>query len=81
MHDAEEGSIAMAFRRRLDTYIGGAVVTAALLVVLTVRYALHHGVELAVVPVLVLAVVLIIGELRPIRISHGDGSVDQVTIS
>ena len=71
----------MAFRRRLDTYIGGAVLVAALLVVLAVRYALHHGVELAVVPVIVLAAVLIIGELRPIRISHGDGSVDQVTIS
>jgi diguanylate cyclase (GGDEF)-like protein len=71
----------MAFRRRLDTYIGGAVLVAALLVVLAVRNALHHGVQLAVLPVLVLAVVLIIGELRPIRISHGDGSVDQVTIS
>ena len=30
---------------------------------------------------MVLAFVLIIGELRPIRISHGDGSVDEVTIS
>jgi diguanylate cyclase (GGDEF)-like protein len=71
----------MAFRRRLDTYVGGAVLVAALLVALVVRHTLQHGAHLALLPVLVLAVVLIVGELRPIRISHGDGSVDQVTIS
>jgi diguanylate cyclase (GGDEF)-like protein len=71
----------MAFRRRLDTYLGAAVLVAALLVALVVRYALQHGVHVVVLPVLVLTAVLIVGELRPIRISHGDGSVDQVTIS
>lgn len=71
----------MAFRRRLDTYIGGAVLVAALLVALAIRHTIQHGAHLAMLSVLVLAVVLIVGELRPIRISHGDGSVDQVTIS
>ena len=71
----------MVFRRRLDTYIGGVVLVAALLVALVIRYTLQHGTNVAMLPVLVLAAVLIVGELRPIRISHGDGSVDQVTIS
>ena len=71
----------MALRRRLDLYIGGVVLVAALLVTWLVRGAVHDGVHLAVLSVLVLGAVLIVGELRPIRISHGDGSVDQVTIS
>src|SRR5476649_2016839 len=75
------GQHRMTIRRKLDTYIGIAVAVAALLVALSVRGAVRHGLTIAVVPVLVLASVLIIGELRPIRISHGDGSVDEVTIS
>ena len=71
----------MAFRRRLDIYLGGSVLVAALLVALVIRHTIQHGAHLAMLPVLVLAAVLIVGELRPIRISHGDGSVDQVTIS
>jgi len=71
----------MTIRRKLDTYIGIAVAVAALLVAVSVASAVQHGLAVAVLPVLVLAAVLIIGELRPIRISHGDGSVDEVTIS
>src|SRR5665213_4325220 len=71
----------MTIRRKLDTYIGIAVVVAALLVAFSVLNAVRNGLTIAVIPVLVLAFVLVIGELRPIRISHGDGSVDQVTIS
>ena len=71
----------MALRRRLDLYIGGVVLVAALLVTWLVRGAVHDGLHIAMLPVLVLGAVLIVGELRPIRISHGDGSVDQVTIS
>lgn len=71
----------MTIRRKLDTYIGIAVVVAALLVAFSVLNAVRDGLTIAVVPVLVLACVLVIGELRPIRISHGDGSVDEVTIS
>jgi len=71
----------MTIRRKLDTYIGIAVVVAALLVTFSALNAVRTGLTIAVVPVLVLACVLVIGELRPIRISHGDGSVDEVTIS
>jgi diguanylate cyclase (GGDEF)-like protein len=82
MHDArEEGSATMTIRRRLDIYIGGAVLVAALLLASLVYSAIHDGLQMALLPVVVLATVLIIGELRPIRISHGDGSLDEVTIS
>ena len=45
----------MTIRRKLDTYIGVAVAVAALLVALSVRNAVRHGLTIAVVPVLVLA--------------------------
>ncbi|HZV25775.1 MAG TPA: hypothetical protein VFG00_05750 [Acidothermaceae bacterium] len=47
---------------------------AALLVAFSVAGDVQHGLTIALLPVLVLASVLIIGELRPIRISHGDGN-------
>jgi diguanylate cyclase (GGDEF)-like protein len=71
----------MAAPRRLHVYVGGVVLVAALLVGWLVRGAAHSGVHLELLIFLALASVLVIGELRPIRISHGDGSVDQVTIS
>jgi diguanylate cyclase (GGDEF)-like protein len=43
--------------------------------------AVHGGLQVDPVPILALSVILVIVELRPIRISHGDGSVDEVTIS
>ncbi|MDQ1486513.1 MAG: hypothetical protein QOJ62_2206, partial [Actinomycetota bacterium] len=71
----------MTIRRRLNTYVCGVVMVAALLVVWLARGSAFGAVHVELLSVLALAGVLIIGELRPIRISHGDGSVDQVTIS
>jgi diguanylate cyclase (GGDEF)-like protein len=71
----------MGSRRRLNTYVGAVVLVAVLLLALLVRGAIHDSLQKISLAVVVLAAVLVIGELRPIRISHGDGSVDQVTIS
>src|SRR5665213_3053210 len=71
----------MPINRRLNAYVGGVILSAALLVSWVVRQVFVDGSHVVMLSVFVLAAVLIIGELRPIRISHGDGSVDQVTIS
>src|SRR5665213_3750264 len=71
----------MPINRRLNAYVGGVILSAALLVSWVVRQVFVDGSHVVMLSVLVLASVLIIGELRPIRISHGDGSVDEVTIS
>ncbi len=71
----------MHSQRRLNAYVVGVMLTAALLIGWIVRDLLHAGVSTAIVPIVALSAVLIVGELRPIRISHGDGSVDEVTIS
>ena len=71
----------MGSRRRLNTYVGAVVLVAVLLLAFLVRGAIHDSLQKISLAVVVLAAVLVIGELRPIRISHGDGSVDQVTIS
>jgi diguanylate cyclase (GGDEF)-like protein len=71
----------MGSRRRLNTYVGAVVLVAVLLLAFLVRGSIQDGLQKISLAVVVLAAVLVIGELRPIRISHGDGSVDQVTIS
>jgi diguanylate cyclase (GGDEF)-like protein len=71
----------MGSPRRLNTYVGAVVLVAVLLLAFLVRGAVHDSLQKISLAVVVLAAVLVIGELRPIRISHGDGSVDQVTIS
>lgn len=64
----------------LNYYVGGVCFIAAGLVIWLCTTA-STGLHVALAPVVALAVVLVLGELRPIRISHGDGSVDEVTIS
>ena len=71
----------MGSRRRLNTYVGGVILVAVLLLAFLVRGSIDDSLQTISLAVVVLAAVLVIGELRPIRISHGDGSVDQVTIS
>src|SRR5664279_501795 len=65
----------------LNGYLVAVCVVAAGLVSWLGAEAWDDGLRVAVLPVLVLSLVLVLGELRPIRISHGDGSVDEVTIS
>jgi diguanylate cyclase (GGDEF)-like protein len=65
----------------LTYYITSVCLFGGALLLWLTKSAFHDGLKVALVPVIALSLVLVFGELRPIRISHGDGSVDEVTIS
>jgi diguanylate cyclase (GGDEF)-like protein len=65
----------------LSNYILAVCATAGGMLCWLVTSAMTGRLHVELLPVIALSVVLILGELRPIRISHGDGSVDEVTIS
>jgi diguanylate cyclase (GGDEF)-like protein len=65
----------------LTYYVMAVCIFAVGLLAWITRSAFYMGLHIALLPVIALSLVLVLGELRPIRISHGDGSVDEVTIS
>jgi diguanylate cyclase (GGDEF)-like protein len=66
---------------RLDAYVVAICVVGTLVALTLIPASIHLTGQLEWAQLITLGIILTVGELRPIRISHGDGSVDEVTIS
>ncbi len=68
-------------RHVVDGYVAAVITAGGAVLAFLVIAAVRTPPTVSLLAVAVLAAALLLGELRPIKISHGDDSVDEVTIS